>query len=744
MSKTGGLALVLAILLSSGLATGGEVILKSRRFVPARGLSQTLCTPPRTAHGRMHVLIQLEDIPTTEWQAALVPQGVRLLSYIPDRAWLASIPADGATQISKLAGVRAICEILPQDKLAPSIRQTGINACSTTAAGQARLTATLFEDVSPATGAATIERLGGTVLARDPEGHSLECCLPVAALYALAACDGIKWIDQPHASMDLNDGVRTAINAGAVQIAPYDLSGSGIVIGQWESKHPDGSHVDLIGRVVNVGDEWPIGDHATQVAGTMIGDGALLTDRRYRGVAPAASLVSFHTWENVAELRQQYRQAIDVYGIDIANNSWGKVEWHVYKDYAAAMDGIVRGSLGKRLPMVWAVGNEGGWGTILCTAVAKNIVTVGATNSDDNSLWTWSNKGPTADGRLKPEIVSPGCEVRGSGGIWSTLPGNRYGGACGTSLAAPSVAGTIALILEDWRAIHGGDPLPSTIKGLLIHTATDLGPTGPDYAYGYGLVNAKKAIDLVRIDTIDDIITEDSIFVQGERDTYVLELGPGETELRITLVWDDYPADPLAAHALVNDLDLVVIGPGGKRYYPWTLDPYLPQAPAVRTQADHTNNVEQVYIENPPKGTWLITVWGTTVPYHNQAYSLLTSRGGLASELPATILLSIFGHLGGVVAEFDDAGNLILQGQLTTETEGTPPADAFVIRALDQTILGYIDPAGNMSLKGRLTELSACAPVPGGFFLQDGLGLTVASIDRAGNLCLMGRLYENP
>ncbi len=410
MQKAGALALALALLMGGVLTAGDEVILQSRRFVPSRSLSESIRTSSRMTSERMHVLIQLEGIPTAEWRAAHLSAGIRLLSYIPEHAWLASIPADKAPAVLQLDGVQAVCEILPKDKLAPSIRQAEINACSLTASGQARLTAILFEDVSLTGGQAIIESLGGAVLARDSVSHCLEFRLPIAAIQTLAACDDIKWIDQHEASIDLNDGVRAAIHAGAVQAFPYEVTGSGVVIGQWESRHPDGTHVDLAGRVTNVGDELSIGDHATQVAGTIIGDGSLLADRRYRGMAPAATLVSFPTWDTVAELRQQYQEAIDIYGVDIANNSWGKVEWHVYKDYAAAMDDIVRGSLGKRLPMVWAVGNEGSWSTILCTAAAKNIVTVGATNSDDNSLWTWSNKGPTKDGRIKPEVVSPGCQ----------------------------------------------------------------------------------------------------------------------------------------------------------------------------------------------------------------------------------------------------------------------------------------------------------------------------------------------
>ena len=744
MGKAGLLAGVL-ILLGAALATGGdEVILKSRTFVPAAGPSETLRTRLTAVEGRVHVLIQLDGVPTADWRAALVEEGVKLLSYIPNRAWFASIPADRAAEVAQLAGIRAVCEVLPQDKLARSIRETGINAYSTTAAGEAKLTARLFEDVALDVGVAAIEGLGGRIVTRDSAVNSLIFHLPIGAVYALATYDGIKWIDQHYASVDLNDGVRFAINADAVQAPSYGLAGTGVMIGQWESKHPDDTHIDLVERITNRDDGWAVGDHATQVAGTMIGDGSLLADRRYRGLATAATIVSFHSWDNVSDLRRQYKEAIELYNIDIANNSWGKVEWHVYKDYTAVMDGIVRGSLGKPVSIVWAVGNEGGWATVLCTAVGKNVVTVGATNSDDNSLWAWSNKGPTEDGRLKPDVVAPGCEIRNGGSIWSALPGNRYGGACGTSLAAPSVSGTIALIIEDWRATHDGDPLPSTIKGILIHTATDLGEPGPDYRFGYGLIDARRCIDLVRYDTIEDVIVEDAIGRQGETDLHTVEVAQGEAELKISLVWDDYPADPLAAHALVNDLDLVVTGPDGRTYYPWNLDPYVPEAAAKRVQADHTNNVEQVAVEHPAQGTWLITVWGTSVPQYHQIYSLLTTRGGYTSVLPGTSVLSVTGYSGNTVAEFDDSGNLILQGGLTTHAEPTPPAGAFVFHSIDQTVAGYIDLAGNMCIRGELNELSNCSMTGGGFSVRDWFGNTVAYVDAAGNLCLAGRLYQNP
>jgi subtilisin family serine protease len=752
MRKEGILIGLAAVLLLAGLAAGDdEVILKSRRFVPPAGLSESLRARTQktgdihmqTAPGSVHVIVQLEDAPTVEKRIELINAGLQLLSYIPNRSWLAVAKTDKLADVASLPGVRAVAEILPQDKLAPSIREQGVNAYSQNAAGEAKLVVLLFDDTALETGEAAIEELGGRVIGRDAEQKCLVAYLPIGKVNALAACDCVKWIDQHYESVALNDGMRAAIDVNPVQAAPYNLTGSGVVLGQWEPGHPDATHVDLAGRVVNVDDGRPVDDHATQVAGTMIGDGKLLPSRLYRGVATGATIISYKDWDDVTELRRQYREAISKYGIDIANNSWGKVEWNVYKEYDAVLDGIVRGELGKPISSVWAVGNEGKWSTVFCTAVAKNIVTVGATNSDDNSLWAWSDKGPTADGRLKPDVVAPGCEARSGGAIWSTLPGNRYGGACGTSMAAPSVSGTMALILEDWRAVRGKDPLPSTIKAVLLHAAKDLGTPGPDYAYGYGLIDARAAIDLVRADTPNGEIVEDMILQLGERDAYTLNVPSGAKTLRLTLVWDDYPADPLAGQSLVNDLDLVVTGPDGKQYYPWTLDPLLPDKPAERTRADHTNNVEQVLVESPPKGQWQVTVQGTTVPQPQQTYSLVFGSTGPAEVATGKAILSIAGNLGQTVAEFDDEGNLVLHGSLTTGVEGVPPGGAFVIDGPDQQVAGYIDLNGNMCIRGEVSEQSSCDLIGGGFVVRDWLGRTVACVDAAGNLCLAGRLYQD-
>ncbi len=615
---------LLVIVLAAAQTLGADaVLLKSRRFVPRPGLDDLSSVEQPPGSGRIHAILQLDTVPTAEQKAHLAEAQVGLLSYIPNFAWLASLPLSNAERIAAIPGVRALAKIEPQDKIDPTLSEQGVNAYSRTVDGRARLIATFFADVALHEGVQTVVQLGGQIIGRSDADSRIVLLLPVDRVYDLASYDGVKWIDQHYESLDLNDGVRAAANVDAVQVWPYSLSGAGVVVGQWESGHPDADHVDMVGRVTNVDDDGRMGDHATLVAGTLLGDGSLLSGRRYRGVAPEATLVSFRAWDNVAELREHYRRAIDLYGIDISNNSWGKVEWHAYKDYCAALDDIVRGGLGKPVSVVCAAGNEGAWATIVSLAVGKNVITVGATNSDDGSIWSWSNKGPTADGRIKPDVMSAGCEARKGWGVWSTLPGNRYGSGCGTSMAAPSVSGALALLLDDWRAMYAADPLPSTLKGILIHTATDLGSPGPDYASGYGSIDIELAVECLRANTLDSVIVEGCIEWPRQRDAYALEVLPGQTELRITLVWDDFPADPLAAHALVNDLDLVVVDPAGQRHFPWTLDPHMPEEPARRDREDHSNNVEQVDVTGPVAGSWLIAVVGTAVPQYEQTYSLI-------------------------------------------------------------------------------------------------------------------------
>jgi hypothetical protein len=629
---------------------GNEILLKSRHFIPQRGITADAKAKIEAVPQRAHVLIQLERAPTIDERKDLEAKGVKLLSYIPNKTWFASIPSDKTNEIVALSNVRAISEILPEDKIDRAIRQKGINSYSTNENGEAKLVILFFPDVSLSEASSIITSYGGTIKGQAPVINALVVYLPKDLIYELAAHDTVSWIDQHYEPSAANDGSRAVIGVNIVQSPPYNLTGTGIMVGEWDGGCVDAAHGDLTGRVTwtNCGGGYdPY--HATHVAGTMLGNGSRSesaggTPYQWKGMAPDAAVVSYLWWEDDSELDSNYYEAIHTYHIDLSTNSWGFFDWDCeYDSHTQAEDFVVIGSQGKIIPIIWAAGNEGnlyGWMSLRSNAVAKNIITVGATNSNDNSLWYRSSLGPTADGRVKPDVVAPGCEIGGDNGITSTLPGNTYGVYCGTSMATPAVAGSVALMLEEWRNIHPDqfdhDPLPSTIKAVLIQTALDLGNTGPDYSYGYGKINVNDAIDLISED-INDVngvtnISEDPI---RENRCGVMDCSPynhftitvpqNQPELRITLVWDDTPGQPNPETSLVNDLDLTVKDPDGTRYYPWVLDRYNPAEPATRG-TDHINNVEQVCIDNPVSGAWTIDInWTGYLSDPYQPYSLVWS-----------------------------------------------------------------------------------------------------------------------
>lgn len=373
-------------------------------------------------------------------------------------------------------------------------------------------------------------------------------------------------------------------------------------------------------------------------------------------------------------------------------------------------------------------------------------------------MTSFSSWGPTDDGRTKPDVVAAGCEHdplydynEPDKSIWSTYILNlssSYKGMCGTSMATPAVAGSLALMLEDWRDTHTAEPLPSTMKAVLIQTATDLGNLGPDYSHGYGLIDVKDAVDLIDSDTANnDVILEESIVEQNDRDHFTVAVASGQ-ELKITLVWDDYPGTPNADPALANDLDLIVRAPDGSTRFPWTLDPDNPGDPAETDQPDRLNNVEQVYVSSVPVGsggTWRIEISGHEVPQPNQTYSLVTNN------IPMTPVTKpsrfyVRDAEGHAVAWFSSLGNIALKGTLTQNTtpSPSPDKDEFMVRNATGDVAMIDTTNGNMTIKGsRKTVWEDPSGASDDFIIKNSSDEVVAYISESGDLYLKGELYEN-
>ncbi|MGA1795435.1 MAG: S8 family serine peptidase, partial [bacterium] len=463
---------------------------------------------------------------------------------------------------------------------------------------------------------------------------------------------------------EVNDGNREITEADIVRALPYDLDGSGITVLVYDAGTARSSHVDFQGRLA-VRDLSGMADHATHVCGTIGGAG--VANPTYTGIAPGVLMESYgfqydgtgiFLYSNPGDIESDYTEAINTYGADISNNSIGTntepngFDCDIQGDYgvtSALIDAIVRGSLGTPFRIIWANGNERqgsrcdveGYGDYYSTAPpagAKNHITVGALNSNDDSMTYFSSWGPVDDGRIKPDISAPGCQIDGDRGVTSCSSGsdNAYTVMCGTSMASPTVCGLSSLLLQDFRARFPDKPdfRNSTLKILLAHNAVDLGNLGPDYRFGYGSVRIQKTIDFMRTGNfLEDQVDQDGVF------SVVVLVSPGDSALKVTMAWDDVPGTPNVTAALVNDLDLRVFSPSSIRHYPWTLDQYNPDSPAVRTQADHVNNIEQVYVENPESGVWQIEVHGHDVPQGPQPFSLCASPGLIACSSAGVIAL---------------------------------------------------------------------------------------------------------
>jgi hypothetical protein len=260
--------------------------------------------------------------------------------------------------------------------------------------------------------------------------------------------------------------------------------------------------------------------------------------------------------------------------------------------------------------------------TIGVTAAAKNVVTVGAI-TQLFGITDFSSRGPAKDGRVKPDVVARGNSVI------STVPGGGYARLSGTSMATPAVTGIVALLTQQWRRTFAGtDPKPAQMKAVLIAGADDLGNAGPDYTYGFGLVNAQRAADIIIADGGAGTRIQNLTLANGTTSQQDFRINVPAGDVRVVLQWND-PAitpirDEIAPVALVNDLDLTVVGPDGTTHRAYVLDKNAPTANATRG-TNKVDNTEVVEITGAAAGVYRVVVAGTRVTAGPQNAVVVTS-----------------------------------------------------------------------------------------------------------------------
>jgi len=240
---------------------------------------------------------------------------------------------------------------------------------------------------------------------------------------------------------------------------------------------------------------------------------------------------------------------------------------------------------------------------------------------DADQVVAFSSRGPTKDNRIKPDVVAPGTFILSTRSTklapnnfaWKAYPPNKsYFFMGGTSMATPLTAGAVGLVREFLRKEQGlANPSAALLKATLLAGAQRLPKTAPagtiaDPHQGFGRVNLDRSLKRP-LGTIDGPVLK-----TGQKSTTIVSIPTGGKNLRIAMCYSDFPGENL-----VNNLNLIVSDPSGKRYVG-----NQKTVAGSSLKLDAKNNVEIVEVQNAKPGKWTIDVVAGNVPVGPQDFAV--------------------------------------------------------------------------------------------------------------------------
>jgi subtilisin family serine protease len=682
-------------------------------FVPGRGeapeIPQSMRATVPAPGEASPFIVQFRGPLGREDRLSLEALGGEVLGYLPDHAYKVRMTEAQSTKIAALPRVSWIGRFHPAYKLPRELwsdAPTGLYL------------ATLEEDADADAVARAGEIAGASSISIDR--HALVFQGAAGAVEALAGRADVLEIE-PFRFPERHNAYGAGVILGANEAAALGYDGSTQIIAIADTGLGDGTstgaHGDIeaerivaiidrpplaasfCNNVIRDGAADPANGHGTHVTVTAVGNGS------ERGVAPAARLVfqaveDYNDFSGVCaflpddyilsgipiDLQRLFRQAYRR-GARIHSNSWGLPFRGIYSFQGRQTDRFV-----DRFPhmtITFSAGNSGSdLGSVTAPATAKNVITVGASENDRQGDYAcdlaldyspcaffdgqnrvgenagnaeqvahFSGRGPTKDGRIKPDVVAPGTWVlSGYAGLhregydpepnpvtglfqedgWGTPQGPEYKYFGGTSMANPMVAGAATVIRDHYQKSYSHRARAALVKATLINSAVDLLDENadgiddnafpiPNIHEGWGRVDVAAAVDGSHF--FDDRRRWQGLET-GEQTEYAIE-SDGSEPLKITLVWTDKESLGMAAKNLVNDLDLVIESPSGERYFGnhfsngWSIAGRMP---------DRLNNVESVYLATPSAGRWRARVVAFEVPFGPQAFSIVVDGATSASR----------------------------------------------------------------------------------------------------------------
>ena len=671
------------------------VVSPEKRSVPDAASGRQSPTP----RGTTPFLVQFNTPVSDAARKLLIEAGALVRGFFPNNAILAELSPAALAALQGVAQVQGAAEFLPSDKVQPFLASL-IAAFPKERTLRVSIQTLAPEDAAPL--AAVVRKLGGEVEAASAGTRwgVVQAVLPLGAVADLTVRGEVQWIEERPEIRHRNDMAVAAARLHAVPAwNTWGLTGKGQVVGHADTGLDTGvlatMHPDFAGRIRALiargrpDDPSDLNGHGTHTAGTFLGDGAA-SEGQFRGIAYEAELVhqsvvnAYGSFTGLPiNLYELYDESFAL-GACIHSDSWGASTYGAYDNDCRSTD-LFAWDYPEHLA-VFAAGNDGrdsdkdgkvDIDAISSPAAAKNVLTVGATESDRpagsggyshlswGSAWpsryptapiksdlisysadhtpvyrqgmaAFSSRGPTDDGRIKPDVVAPGTDIISTKSavgknVWTAYtPNSRYCFGGGTSMATPFVAGMAALMRQyavERAAIT--NPSAALLKAMIVGGARTLAPgqygtnttqeipfDSPNTVEGWGQPDVTDTVHPEgRMIRLFDRIAP----AGGATNTFDVTVTAADTPLDIALCWTDYPATAGAGITRVNDLDLLVIAPDGTPLYP-----------NGGNARDSLNTVETVRLPAAQFGTYRIHVIGTSVPYSGGAAGLYV-RGAIVA-----------------------------------------------------------------------------------------------------------------
>ncbi len=563
--------------------------------------------------------IQFYETPPQSIQDSFKNNNLQLIEYIPNKAYLFYFPNTTSISYLKESGVRSITPVNGDYKLESNLRNGFIGDWAIE--GNNILVTLQYHNY--VTAEFVINDLATKQISVKQHyrgSKNIDLSIPNNCLEELSNLAYVKWVEIISAPPVKDDtrgrSLHRASNLDTQTESGRNYTGKNIGV-LCRDDGIVGPHIDFQGRIDNSMASGTGQSHGDGVSGIMAGAGNL--DPSKRGMAAESNLYVVNYQSNF--LDNETQALINSGTVQITNSSYSDGCNAGYTTGTQTVDTQTNDI--PSLLHVFSAGNSNNqdcgygagnqWGNITGGhKQGKNVIAT-ANVFFDGSLVNSSSRGPAHDGRIKPDIAANGQNQN------STNENNTYQSFGGTSGAAPGIAGISAQLYEAYGDLNGGDLPPSAlIKATLLNTANEAGNVGPDYKFGWGIVNALRAGMLIE----DERHLSDDIS-QGETNTHTINIPTGTAQVRFMVYWSDTAATPGSSPALVNDLDLIVTDPSSGTHEPWILDP-TPNATTLNLPAtlgpDHLNNMEQVLLNNPESGDYDIDISGFNVPFGPQEY----------------------------------------------------------------------------------------------------------------------------